>query len=52
MIAKLAFATYWDLLREIIGEAGDHPEGWSPELVGAARTALVRYSDETWREAE
>ena len=41
-----------EILQSIIAQAGDLIESRSPELVAAARAALVRYHDDTLGQAE
>lgn len=41
-----------ELLESIIAQAGDLIESRSPELVAAARAALMRYHDEAPNQAE
>jgi hypothetical protein len=41
-----------DILENIIAEAGDLIESRSPELVAHARAAVLRYADESPRQAE
>ena len=41
-----------EILQSIIAQAGDLIESRSPELVAAARAALMRYHDDTLGQAE
>jgi hypothetical protein len=42
----------FELLENILSEAGDLIDSRSPELAAAARAALRRYNDEALRQAE